>query len=78
MSDKIIRFTSATCAPCKIIAKTLESMNLDIPIEVIDISVFPEYIDEFGIRGVPTLVYQGKQLVGNKTAEEIKEFLNIF
>lgn len=76
MSDKIIRFTSPTCAPCKTIAKTLESMNLSIPIEVIDISVHPEYIDDYDIRGVPTLVYQGRQLVGNKTAEEIFKFLN--
>lgn len=73
--DKILRFTSPTCSPCKMIAKTLENMELDIPIEVIDISVNPEVIDNYALKSVPTLVYKGSSLVGNKSAKEIYEWL---
>lgn len=74
--DKILRFTSPTCNPCKMIAKTLESMDLGIPIEVVDISVNTEFIDEYGIKSVPTLFYKGSSLVGNKTAKDIYEWLS--
>lgn len=72
---KLIRFTSPTCAPCKVLAKTLETMGLDIPIEVVDISVYPEVIDEYGLKSVPTMYYKGTSLVGNKSAKEIYEWL---
>lgn len=74
--DKILRFTSPTCNPCKMIAKTLESMDLGTPIEVVDISVHPELIDEYNIKSVPTLFYKGSSLVGNKTAKDIYEWLS--
>lgn len=73
--SKLIRFTSPTCSPCKALAKTLESMELDIPIEVVDISVHPEMIDDYAIKSVPTLYYKGHSLVGNKSAKEIYEWL---
>jgi len=73
--DKILRFTSPTCQPCKTIARTLECMELDIPIEVIDISKNSEAIDNYSIKSVPTLVYKGNSLVGNKSAKEIYEWL---
>jgi glutaredoxin len=73
--EKILRFTSATCHPCKLLARTLDEMTIDQEIEVIDISEHPEAIDQYSIRGVPTMIYKGKQLVGNKTASEIREWL---
>jgi thioredoxin 1 len=53
---KILRFTAAWCGPCKSLAQTLEQIETNIPIEVIDIDVHPEIATEYGIRGVPTLV----------------------
>lgn len=73
--EEILRFTSDTCHPCKLLAKTLETMNLNQPIKVIDIGEHPEVIDQYNIRGVPTMIYKGKQLVGNKTAQEIRNWL---
>jgi glutaredoxin len=67
----LLRFTSPTCQPCKMLAKTLEELNLGVDIEVVDISVHPEMIDEYSIRGVPTLFYNGEFLVGNASKEEI-------
>lgn len=78
---KIIRFTASWCGPCKMLAKTLEQIETDIPIEVIDIDVHPEVATEFGIRGVPTLVMMEdnvatKRITGNKTIQEIEAFIH--
>ncbi len=78
---KIVRFTASWCGPCKMLAKTLEQIETDVPMEVIDIDEQPELATEFGIRGVPTLVMvednvAGKRLVGNKTIQEIEAFIH--
>ncbi len=78
---KIVRFTASWCGPCKMLAKTLEQIETDIPIEVIDVDEQPELASEFGIRGVPTLVMMEdnvatKRLIGNKTIQEIEAFIH--
>ena len=78
---KIIRFTASWCGPCKMLAKTLEQIETDVPIEVIDIDVNPELATEFGIRGVPTLVMMEdnvatKRIVGSKTIQELEAFIH--
>jgi len=61
--------------------KTLQEVNLGVPIEVIDIDNSPEKATEFKVRGVPTLVLvegeqEKKRLVGNKTKQELEAFVN--
>lgn len=78
---KVVRFTASWCGPCKMLAKTLEDVQTNVPIEVIDIDAQPEIAAEFGIRGVPTLVMMEdnvatKRLVGNKTKQELEAFIN--
>ena len=78
---KIVRFTATWCGPCKMLAKTLEDVKTEVPIEVIDIDAQPEIAAEFGIRSVPTLVMMEdnmatKRLVGNKTKQELEAFIN--
>jgi len=53
---KILRFTASWCQPCKGLAMNLESAELDVPIEVVDIDVMSDVAIEYGIRSVPTLV----------------------
>ena len=53
---RILRFTASWCQPCKALAKQLEEIDTNLPIEVIDIDVNPELAMEYGIRSVPTLV----------------------
>ena len=77
---RVIRFTASWCQPCKMLAKNLESLNTDIPIEVYDIDEKPEYATEFGIRGVPTLVMMDgnlevKRMVGVKSLKELNDWL---
>jgi len=38
------------------LAKTLEDVDLGMPIEVIDIDENSELAQKFGVRGVPTLI----------------------
>jgi thioredoxin 1 len=78
---KVVRFTASWCGPCKMLAKTLEEVNTNLPIEVVDIDIYPEVAAEFGIRSVPTLVIvedniPSKRIVGNKTKQELEAFIN--
>lgn len=76
---KVIRFTASWCQPCKMLAKTLEDVQTNLPIEVVDIDKDPDTAIEFGIRGVPTMVMVEdgtvlKRLVGMKTTKELQKW----
>ena len=78
---KVIRFTASWCEPCKMLAKTLEDVQTNLPIEIVDIDKDSNTAIEFGIRGVPTMlmVEDGtvlKRSVGMKTAKELQEWFN--
>jgi len=77
---RILRFTASWCGPCKSLAMNLENANLTVPIEVVDVDIHPEIAQEYGIRGVPTLVMMNenievKRLVGSKTVNELQEWV---
>lgn len=76
---RILRFTASWCGPCKSLAMNLETANIDLPIEVIDIDVHNDIAQEYGIRSVPTLVMldentEVKRLIGSKTVNQIQEW----
>jgi len=48
---EVLKFSSATCAPCKVLSKTLE--GVEGITEVVDREEFAKY----GVRRVPTLVF---------------------
>jgi len=78
---KVIRFTASWCAPCKALAMTLEQVNTNLPIEVIDIDVHNEIASEYGIRSVPTLIMVEdntvlKKMVGTKSKQELEAWIN--
>lgn len=82
MSDKrVLRFTASWCGPCKMLAKNLESIETNIPIEVVDIDVHTEIAMDYGVRGVPTLVMldgntEMKRLVGMQSLKQLEDWLN--
>jgi thioredoxin 1 len=53
---KVIRFTASWCQPCKMLAKNLEEIKTNIPIEIVDIDENQDAAIEYGVRGVPTLL----------------------
>jgi thioredoxin 1 len=76
---RVLRFTASWCGPCKSLAKTLEDIKTEIPIEVYDIDEKTDIAMEYGIRGVPTLVMldgntEVKRKVGYKTQKELEEW----
>ena len=78
---KILRFTASWCMPCKTMAKQWENLETGLPIEVVDIDVYPDVAIEYGIRSVPTLVMVEdnavlKKITGVKTPSELREWIN--
>jgi thioredoxin 1 len=78
---KVIRFTASWCQPCKMLAKTLEDVQTNLPIEVVDIDKDSDVAIEYGIRGVPTMVMieDGtvlKRLVGMQNTKQLQEWFN--
>ena len=77
----IKRFTASWCAPCKGLAMVIESIETDVPIEVIDIDQNQEVAMKAGIRSVPTLImYDGetevKRSTGVMTEAQLTEWIN--
>ena len=80
MNKKLLRFTASWCQPCKMLAKTLEGITIDYPIEVIDIDESSDLAIQYGVRGVPTLVMlqddvETKRIVGMQTEGFLKDWL---
>lgn len=80
MNRKVLRFTASWCQPCKMLAKTLEGITIDYPIEAIDIDEHQDLAIQYGVRGVPTLVMlqddvETKRIVGMQTEGFLKDWL---
>ena len=77
---RIIRFTASWCGPCKSLAMNLETANLGLPIEVVDIDTHSDVAQEYGIRSVPTLIMldentEVKRIIGSKTVNQLQEWV---
>jgi thioredoxin 1 len=75
----LVIFKAHWCQPCKQLAKTIEGVDLGIPVNTVDIDADPTATTEFNIRGVPTLLLMEdmqvvKRKSGYMTAEQLKEF----
>ena len=76
---RILRFTASWCGPCQGLAMNLETADLDLPIEVIDIDIHNDVAQEYGVRSVPTLVMldentEIKRLIGSRTVNQLQEW----
>ncbi len=60
----LIKFTSTTCAPCRVMAPVLESFvqhNPSISVYEVDTGTYPELASHFEVRGVPTTLFCKKR-----------------
>lgn len=76
---EVLRFTASWCQPCKALAKQIDELGLSEGVTVVDIDEKPEMAQQFGVRGVPTLVVieNGKELkrmVGIKPKDVLLEW----
>jgi thioredoxin 1 len=63
----IVDFSASWCGPCKMLLPTLEKISdemTDVEVVKIDVDEQSEFISEYGIRGVPTvIIYNGEQQI---------------
>jgi glutaredoxin len=74
---RVTLFTANVCPFCPIIKQRLADLQRQSPFELeeIDVTFRPEVIRAKGLRSVPVLEANGRQLVGNATSKQIAEFL---
>lgn len=78
---KVYKFSATWCGPCKMLARTLSTVESPLPIEEVDIDANPTLTQQFRVRGVPTLVIveddvEVKRKVGVLSAAEYMEWVN--
>lgn len=76
----LVIYSASYCNPCQQLKKTLQTTDLGIPVNIIDIDEDPVSARENAIRGVPTLlIFEDNQVVkrktGSMTAEQLKQFV---
>jgi len=57
MTDKILKFSSTTCGPCKQLSMILKDEDLGVPVEEVDVVQQQHLAAKYGVRAVPTMVY---------------------
>lgn len=80
--NRVLKFEASWCQPCKMLAKTLEGIDADslATIVKVDIDERGDLAQQFGVRGVPTMVMvdadnkEIKRLVGMHPEAKLKEW----
>lgn len=81
MINKIVKYSSPHCGPCKQLSLVLNSMNLDY--EEIDATKDPAKTAELGIKQVPTLIFykndkEIKRLIGMQSKAALESVIKSF
>jgi len=67
-------FNAKWCGPCKQMKPHIDELISEgYNIQSIDVDEQPELAQQFGVRGVPTLVVNGNSIVGYRDKNQIKE-----
>ena len=70
MTKKAIRFTASWCGPCKAYAPMFEKAskeNTEWEFETVDIDQNPEIGEKYGVRSIPTTIFEMNDDVIGKT-----------
>ena len=78
---KILYFTAAWCGPCKALGPVMDSLQGQINFDKIDVDSNTELSDQYGVRGVPSLILlengeEVSRLVGVQSKETILNLYN--
>ena len=78
--NKIVVISALWCPSCLILKKYLKKLNDEYPnieIEALDYDFDEEKVKEYDVKDIlPVIIANNKKLVGEKSYEEIVEFLS--
>ena len=81
MENKLIVISAVWCPSCLILKKHLKKIKENYPnieIETLDYDFDEEEVKTYNVGDkLPVLIYDGKKLIGEKSYEEILEFLGM-
>lgn len=71
--NKVLKFYSETCGPCKVMSNKLKHLPSEVEIQEIEVGIEAnkELIDKYNIRTIPTVI------IVNSKDEVVKEFKGI-
>jgi thioredoxin-like negative regulator of GroEL len=78
---EILKFSAAWCQPCKMLAKTLEGLDLPYYVKHIDIDLDSDLAAEYRVLSVPTMILvdghgtEFSRLVGIQSKSDIEEWV---
>ena len=78
---KLLKFSASWCGPCKMLSKTMEGLDLGMPVEHLDIDEYQILARTYGIQAVPTVILldatgeEYKRFSGAKSKGEIEAWL---
>lgn len=76
----LVIYSASWCNPCAQLKKTLQSTDIGMRFDIIDIDEHPSSALEYKIRGVPTvLLMQDNQVIkrttGSMSVKQLQEFI---
>ena len=80
MNKKIIVISAVWCPSCLILKKNLKKLkeNYNVEIETLDYDFDEEEVSKYNVgETLPVIITKDKRLIGEKTYDEIVEFLKM-
>lgn len=83
---KIIKFTSKTCGPCRLMNEVFDHLKLYVDdekiFEEVDVTLNEEVVSKYSVRQVPTIVFcddeKEERIVGIKSLNDLKKIYENF
>lgn len=80
---RLIKFEADWCSKCKAVDLVLETMNLPVHLERVDVDQRPHLTIEYGVRGIPHMILLDehnnivKRINGVLSKEQLEDALNL-